>query len=127
MTKIDRGMHNSLADSLRQNSGQPSGPGDLVGFSGFSMSNTMAGGMGISVSTELQLSSWYWGIDVQSSSVKTPVKKSLNMRLLSWSESTKELSSRLSELLDGRVFRRELTYFQNCLTLVVLLDAKLVS
>jgi len=27
LNKIDRGMHNSLADSLRQNSGQPSGPG----------------------------------------------------------------------------------------------------
>ena len=53
LNKIDRGMHNSLA---RQNSGQLSGPDDLVGFSCFSLSNTMAV---ISVSIELQLSSWY--------------------------------------------------------------------
>ena len=43
------------ADFLRQNSGQPSGPGDLMGFSCFRLSSTMAGVIVISVSIELQL------------------------------------------------------------------------
>ena len=110
LNKIERGMHNSLADSLRQSSCQPSGPGDFVGFSCFSLFNTMAGVIVISVSLELELSSWHWGIYIQSSSVKTLMKKSLNMWHLSWSTSTIELSSCLSELIDVHpvhVLRRE--------------------
>ena len=76
LNKFYRGMHKSLADSLRQNNGQPLGPGNLVArFSCFNLSNTiaLAGVIMISVNIELQLSSWYWEIDVQSSSVKTLV------------------------------------------------------
>jgi len=56
LNRMDRGIHNSCTDSLRQNNGQSSGPGALEGFSRVSLSNTMAGVIVILVSVEWQLS-----------------------------------------------------------------------
>ena len=85
LNKIDRGMHNSLADSLMQKlSGQPSGPGDLVGFSCVSLSNTMAGVTVISVNIELQLSSWYWGAILLSEYGDEEIVKHITF-IMSWS------------------------------------------
>ena len=73
----DKGLLSSCAHSFKQNSGQPSGPGALLGFSWVSLSNTIAGVIVMSVSEEWQPSNWYWGIDVQSSLVNTLVKNLL--------------------------------------------------
>ena len=57
----DKGLLSSCAHSFKQNSGQPSGPGALLGFSWVSLSNTIAGVIVMSVSEEWQPSNWYWG------------------------------------------------------------------
>jgi len=54
LNNIDKGMLSSSAHSLRQKSGQPSGPGALVGFSYDSLSNTTDEVMGMIVSGDWQ-------------------------------------------------------------------------
>jgi len=107
-------MLSSSAHSLRQKSGQPSGPGTLLGSSCDSLSNTTDGVMVMVVSGDWQTSD-NWGIDVQSSTVKTLLKNSLKSWHLSWCESTVELSS----IDGGTSFQVGIGIFPKLLTIKV--------
>ena len=115
-------MHNSLAVSFRAKTGQPSGPGALSDLIFLSLSYAMEGVTVIEFKVGISLLREKDGIELVSSRVNTLVKKSLNNIDLSLSEKTIEPSDFLRISTAGRDLKRELTYFQKCLELLLQLE-----